>query len=96
MKEFVIVDPKPELWAYYADYDWVVLCQLFGTMMDLPKGWPMFCRDLKHLSVDVGSPKHPADPEGEHNALVDARWNRDLYAFLMAERHREGQVLDSR
>ena len=27
---------KPELWAYYADYDWVVLCQLFGTMMQLP------------------------------------------------------------
>jgi hypothetical protein len=38
------------------------------------------------LSVDVGSPKHPADPEGEHNALVDARWNRDLYAFLMSKK----------
>jgi hypothetical protein len=88
--------PKPELWAYYADYDWVVLCQLFGTMMGLPKGWPMFCRDLKQLSVDVGSPKHPADPLDEHNALADARWNRDLYAFLMAEKHRDAQVLDSR
>src|SRR5215831_4354209 len=31
---------KPEFWAYYADYDWVVFCQIFGTMMDLPKGWP--------------------------------------------------------
>src|SRR6476661_10396392 len=26
---------KPEFWAYYVDYDWVALCQLFGTMMDL-------------------------------------------------------------
>ncbi len=33
--------------AYFADYDWVVFCSLFGTMMDLPKGFPMYCRDLK-------------------------------------------------
>jgi hypothetical protein len=77
-------DPRPEVWAYYADYDWVVLCQLFGTIMNLPKEWPKFCRDLKQLSCDVGSPKHPKDPDGEHNALVDARWNRDLYTHLMA------------
>ncbi len=51
-------------------------------MMDLPEGWPKFCRDLKQLSVDLGSPKHPPDPEGEHDALIDARWNRDLYNFL--------------
>src|ERR1039458_8509705 len=36
------VTGKPEFWAYYGDYDWVVLCQMFGTMMDLPDGWPMF------------------------------------------------------
>ena len=77
---------KPELWGYYADYDWVALCQLYGTMMDLPEGWPKFCLDLKQLSVDVGSPQHPPDPEGEHNALVDARWNRDLYGFLIGKR----------
>ena len=36
-----------EFYAYYADYDWVVLCQLFGRMLDLPKGFPMYCKDLK-------------------------------------------------
>jgi len=77
---------KPEFWAYYADYDWVALCQLFGRMIDLPKGWPMFCRDLKQLSVDVGSPPHPPDPKDAHDALADARWNRNLYAFLMTIR----------
>ena len=77
---------KPEFWAYYADYDWVALCQLFGTMTDLPEGWPKFCRDLKQLSVDVGSPQHPPDPTDEHNALADARWNRDLYSFLTSYR----------
>ena len=29
----------PEFWGYYADYDHVLFCQLFGTMMDLPEGW---------------------------------------------------------
>ena len=38
---------NPLFWGYYSDYDWVVLCQLFGTMVQLPKGFPMFCLDLK-------------------------------------------------
>jgi len=79
------LNDKPKFWGYFCDYDWVVLCQLFGTMMDLPKGWPMWCRDLKQLSVDVGDPQHPPQT-GEHHALADARWNRDLYAFLMSRR----------
>jgi len=38
-----------EFYAYYADYDWVVFCSLFGRMIDLPKGLPMYCRDLKQM-----------------------------------------------
>jgi hypothetical protein len=60
------------------------LCQLFGRMIDLPKGLPMFCMDLKQLSVMVGSPKHPEMNGHEHSALDDARWNRDLYNFPTA------------
>lgn len=40
---------KPEFYGYYADYDWVVFCWLFGTMMNLPKGFPMYCNDLKQI-----------------------------------------------
>ena len=40
---------KPTFYAYFADYDWVVFCQLFGTMMDLPNGFPMYCKDLKQI-----------------------------------------------
>lgn len=43
----------PEFYAYYADYDWVVFCSLFGTMMDLPKAFPMYCRDLKQMIDDI-------------------------------------------
>lgn len=38
---------QPEFYGYYADYDWVLFCSLFGTMMQLPKGFPMYCIDLK-------------------------------------------------
>lgn len=73
---------KPEFWGYYADYDWVVLCQLFGTMMDLPKGWPMYCRDIKQWCDDLGNPRLPEQGKGEHHALADAQWNRKVWAFL--------------
>ena len=36
-----------QFYGYYADYDWVVFCWLFGKMIDLPKGFPMYCIDLK-------------------------------------------------
>lgn len=37
----------PTFYAYYADYDWVLFCTLFGAMVDLPTGFPMYCIDLK-------------------------------------------------
>ncbi len=76
------LDTKPEFWAYYADYDWVVFCQLFGTMMQLPQGFPMYCRDLKQWCDTLGNPKLPEQGKGEHNALADARWNKQAWEFL--------------
>lgn len=73
---------KPEFWGYYADYDWVALCQLFGTMIDLPKDWPMYCRDLKQWCDDLGNPQLPKQKSTEHHALADARWNREAWDFL--------------
>jgi hypothetical protein len=79
---------SPEFWAYYADYDWVVLCQMFGTMMDLPSGWPMYCRDLKQLIDDRYPQGHPKPPSPvinhqEHNALADAIWTKGTYDWVM-------------
>ena len=77
---------KPELWAYFADYDWVAFCQLFGRMIDLPKGMPMFCMDLKQwakqLGVDKSTAGWPVQESEQHDAIADARWNRQLHAFL--------------
>jgi hypothetical protein len=75
---------RPEFWAYYADYDWVALCQLFGTMMQLPKGWPMFCLDIKQEAQRLGNPELPSTGKSEHDALADARWNRSAWEVLRA------------
>ena len=77
-----IGEDKPEFWAYYADYDHVVLCQLFGRMIDLPDGYPMYTKDIKQLCDDKGNPRLPEQGDGEHNALEDAKWNMKCYEFL--------------
>jgi len=46
LEGFLQANP-PEFYAYFADYDWVLFCSLFGRMIDLPKGFPMYCNDLK-------------------------------------------------
>lgn len=75
-----------EIFGYYSDYDWVLFCSLFGKMIDLPKGFPMYCIDLKQTLDEKGLhlKNHPDYPkqENEHNALDDAKWNQCLYNFL--------------
>jgi hypothetical protein len=90
-----------QFYSYYSDYDWVVFCWLFGHMIDLPKGFPMYCNDLRQTMKEICDRKangiqkvsdniynsiksYPNYPKqtNEHNALSDARWNRDLYNFL--------------
>jgi hypothetical protein len=73
---------KPEFWAYYADYDWVAICQLYGRMIDLPTGWPMFCRDLKQLVAEREDQFLPPQNGVAHNALEDAIWVRDAWLYL--------------
>lgn len=84
-KEIVeFVGFQPEFWAYFADYDWVVLCQLYGTMMDLPGSWPMYCLDVKQLAVSLGNPNMPKMVyEDKHHALWDARETKFRYNWLM-------------
>ena len=68
-----------DLWVYFGAYDHVVLCQLFGTMIQLPEGMPMFTHELMQLWENAGRPDKPEQADGAHNALHDARWNAALY-----------------
>ena len=71
-----------EFWADYASYDWVAFCQLFGTMMDLPKEFPMYCNDIQQLKRSLDNPGLPKQDKGEHNALADAKWNLKIFNRL--------------
>ena len=83
VREFLLAgDGKPELWAWYAAFDHVALAWLWGPMIDLPKGIPMLTKDLKQRCDDLGNPTLPEQPEGEHNALADARHNAVRARFL--------------
>lgn len=112
---------KTSFYSYYGAYDHVALCWLFGKMIDLPKGFPMYTIDLKQMldekaeskewyygrdiwnnsknrSTDLQEKDQPASLEekigklkrhddypkqtNEHNALADAKWNKELYEFL--------------
>lgn len=84
-KEFA--GENPEFWADYGAYDWVALCQLYGRMIDLPNGWPMFVRDIQQFKDQIEQLpqsfqflQRGIQDGAEHNALADAweckgRWN---------------------
>jgi hypothetical protein len=75
---------NPEIWGYCSGYDYVALCQLFGTMMDLPAGWPHFICDLQQVFDERGITDDtlPEQEGSAHNALDDARYIKRLWQFL--------------
>lgn len=81
--EFLIVgSSEPELWAWYASYDHVVLAQLWGRMIDMPRRIPMYTNDIRQEHYRLGSPVMPEQGADEHNALADALHNKVMYEFL--------------
>lgn len=78
----------PELWAWYSAYDHVAYAQLWGKMINLPAGLPMYTNDLRSL-MDWALPKHlhkslPKQPDGVHDALEDARHLKTRYDWVTA------------
>lgn len=80
--DFLTSTPDLELWAYYSAYDHVVLCQLFGSMADLPPGIPMWTHELQQVIEMEPEVQLPTEPQVAHHALYDARWNRDVFLAL--------------
>lgn len=72
---FITRVQNPQLWAWFGAYDHVVMAQLFGPMINLPRGIPMYTCDLRQELDRLGHPNLPAQTEGQHNALADARHN---------------------
>lgn len=78
---------KPEFVGWCAGYDWVALCQLFGTMLDLPNGWPHYIKDLQYLldECDLSDDQLPPQQDQVHNALADAHYTQQLWRFLQTQ-----------
>lgn len=66
IREFVGPE-RPEFLASYGAYDWVVICQAFGGLMQIPKHWPWVYTETVPLNLPrverVGM---------EHGAACDA------------------------
>lgn len=79
--------PDPEMWSWFGAYDHVMLAQMYGEMVSLPKGFPMYTRDLQQeierLKVER-SLLPGQDPDSAHDALADACWHKKIGDFLLA------------
>lgn len=76
-----------ELIGWCAGYDFVAFCQLFGTMMDVPRGYPHYIQDIQFLLDERGIPDEALPvPEGQaHNALADAKHIQQIWRWLQHE-----------
>lgn len=78
-------DTKPRFWGYYPSYDWTLLCQHYGTMIQGPKGWPIRPECLMQMADQLGVPESEFPKQDkEHHALADAKWNRQLHELLLS------------
>jgi hypothetical protein len=77
-------DTQLELWAWFAGYDHVALCQLWGPMTALPRPIPRFTKDLRQRWDDLGRPELPGAPDDQHDALADARHNLARWRAMQA------------
>ncbi len=98
VRNFLLATGQPvELWADWGAYDHVVLCQLFGSMVDLPAGIPMFTNDIEQEIERRPGFVKPEQESGVHNALEDARHNlrvlTALHAYDSARQDDEGATL---
>ncbi|SDW33577.1 protein of unknown function [Arthrobacter sp. cf158] len=83
VKAFLTHSDDTELWAWYSAYDHVVLAQLFGTMMELPEGIPMYTNDVRSLVDFTGVNILPKQQGAEHDALADARHVKQMYEHII-------------
>lgn len=72
-----------DLWGYFPAWDHIALMQLWGSFTDQPPWLPMRTNDICTFAQLTGQGILP-QPEGAHDALVDARWTRDAFFALAA------------
>ncbi len=74
---------KFNLYGWYSNYDYVLLCLLYGGMLSTPDGFPMFIHDIRALVALIGNKSLKALGDGNHNALDDAKQIAEAHGELM-------------
>ncbi|WP_420874235.1 hypothetical protein [Nocardia gipuzkoensis] len=87
VRDFLLSEGEPQLWAHYPSYDHVLLAQLWGPMHRLPEGIPMRTNDLQQEIERTDGFEAPVQASGHHNALEDARHNLVVFQALCAHQH---------
>src|SRR3990167_2025274 len=91
IKDFLLSPKtKPEVWAYYGFYDWWCVTHLYGTMQNLPSGFPFSYNEMitlqKTLSIIRGQwipfPDKKLNTK-PHHALYDAYWDKLAWNHMM-------------
>lgn len=67
------VGKNPIFYGFCVSYDHVVLCQLWGKMIDIPKGWRYYTRDIRQTIDELNFDTSKIHNLDEHNALSDAK-----------------------
>lgn len=82
---FTNLDTNIQFWGWYCAYDWVLVSQLFGSMLGLPRHYPKICYDLKQYMNLIGCKdlRLPVKTRDRHNALEDALWIKSSYEYFM-------------
>lgn len=85
VSRFLLDTPRLELWGWYSGYDHVAFAQMWGPMVYLPEGIPMWTNDLRQEALRLGLDEcdiPPPDPQMAHNALEDAKHMLKIAAYL--------------
>jgi hypothetical protein len=76
-----------EFIGYYSAYDHVLFSSLYGRMLNLPPGFPMYTTDLQQMidqkGIDKAELLRIIPQENNHSALCDARWIKKAYTYVM-------------
>lgn len=76
----------PQFWAYYASWDFMLLMQLMGGWNNWPTNWPFYVNDLRSYMDWTKVHSLPQQIGSQHDALEDARWNKQAHEYIEATR----------
>jgi hypothetical protein len=84
VRRFITRYEDPCLWSDYSAYNHVALAQLWGPMVDLPEGIPMWTADVQQEIRRLGASGVPELEFEDRHALTSAWHNQKVRKFLRA------------